>query len=288
MVEHTWFNCFWYDELSLYVKIGPLPDDLEFAETEFIDIDTERVQTAFQDAYAPLFSESANTMNIIFPALVFEENIMKKGGLLHHIALTKLSVTSPTLTTSMSDSDSESNLDSSSDEEENRTRKCAHCQEVFDAYFVAIQHEIQCAHEAKYKKVTGNETLSNNAAIDDSDHSEREYADFLDLFRESDVGEFDPIFAEDDHEERDEFHIDCEVVDDEATIESEENLGRDISYKDEIDLLNRENRVSIEEILALYASRSPVDYCSEEQHINATRIQAVWRSFQIRNTKKPK
>eukprot|EP00984_Skeletonema_dohrnii_P000216 scaffold66_cov122-Skeletonema_dohrnii-CCMP3373.AAC.1 len=235
-------------------------------ETKFIDIDPERVQTAFQDAYTPLFSESTNTMNIIFPALCHFTNANDLYG----------------------DSDSESNLDSSSDEEENRTRKCVYCQEGFDAYYVAIQHEIQCAHEAKYKKVTGNETLSNKAAIDDSDHSERGYADFLDLFRESDVGEFDPIFAEDDHEERDEFHIDCEVVDDEATIESEENLGRDISYKDEIDLLNRENRVSIEEILALYASRSPVDYCSEEQHLNATRIQAVWRSFQIRNTKKPK
>ena len=63
------------------------------------------------------------------------------------------------------------------------------------------------------------------------------------------------MLAEDDHEEKDEFHIGTtEEVDDETTIEAEERLGRDMSYKDEIELLNRENEMSIEELRAMYAN----------------------------------
>ncbi len=71
---------------------------------------------------------------------------------------------------------------------------------------------------------------------------------------------FDPspsvesILGEDDHEEKDEFHLENEEVDDETTIEAEERLGRDMSYKDEIELLNRENEMSIEELRAKYAN----------------------------------
>jgi hypothetical protein len=60
--------------------------------------------------------------------------------------------------------------------------------------------------------------------------------------------------AEDDHEEKDEFHIENEEKDDETTIEAEERLGRDMSYQDEIDLLQRESEMSIEELKAMYAN----------------------------------
>jgi hypothetical protein len=61
------------------------------------------------------------------------------------------------------------------------------------------------------------------------------------------------LLDEDDHEEKDEFHPDNEV-DDESTIEAEEKLGRDMSYADEIALLQRENEMSIEELRAMYAN----------------------------------
>ena len=59
---------------------------------------------------------------------------------------------------------------------------------------------------------------------------------------------------EDDHEEKDEFHLEKEEMDDETTIEAEERLGRDMSYADEIEMLNRENEMSIEELRAMYAN----------------------------------
>ena len=63
------------------------------------------------------------------------------------------------------------------------------------------------------------------------------------------------MLAEDDHEEKDEFHLEAnEEVDDETTIEAEERLGRDMSYKDEIEMLNRENEMSIDELRAMYAN----------------------------------
>ncbi|KAL7531374.1 hypothetical protein ACHAXR_005109 [Thalassiosira sp. AJA248-18] len=64
----------------------------------------------------------------------------------------------------------------------------------------------------------------------------------------------DAILNEDDYEEKDEFHLQTEELDDETTIDAEENMGRDISYKDEIDLLNRESEMSIEELRAMYAN----------------------------------
>jgi hypothetical protein len=42
-------------------------------------------------------------------------------------------------------------------------------------------------------------------------------------------------------------------VDDETTIEVEEKLGRDMSYEDELDLLQKEAEMSIEELQAMYA-----------------------------------
>lgn len=60
------------------------------------------------------------------------------------------------------------------------------------------------------------------------------------------------LLDEDDHEPKDEFHPD-EEVDDETTIEAEERLGRDMSYADEIALLQRENEMSIDELRSMYA-----------------------------------
>jgi len=62
------------------------------------------------------------------------------------------------------------------------------------------------------------------------------------------------LLDEDDHEEKDEFHLEREEVDDETTIAAEERLGRDMSYEAEIDLLNRENEMSVEELRAMYAN----------------------------------
>ena len=67
------------------------------------------------------------------------------------------------------------------------------------------------------------------------------------------------MLGEDDHEEKDEFHLENEEVDDETTIEAEERLGRDMSYTDEIELLNRENEMSIEELRAMYANMEDGD-----------------------------
>ena len=59
------------------------------------------------------------------------------------------------------------------------------------------------------------------------------------------------------------FVDDVLAVDDETTIEAEERLGRDISYEDEITLLQRENEMSIEELRALYLNQSETK--SEEE-----------------------
>lgn len=50
----------------------------------------------------------------------------------------------------------------------------------------------------------------------------------------------------------DEFEVDTVEVDDETTIEAEEKLGRDMSAKQEIDLLQKEGEMSIEELQKLY------------------------------------
>jgi SNF2 family DNA or RNA helicase len=64
--------------------------------------------------------------------------------------------------------------------------------------------------------------------------------------------EMDP-FSIDDQAEADEFKPSAgAAVDDETTIEQEESLGREMSYEDEIDLLRKENEMSVEELRALY------------------------------------
>lgn len=45
-----------------------------------------------------------------------------------------------------------------------------------------------------------------------------------------------------------------EGIDDETTLEAEERLGRDMSYKDELELLKKESEMSFDELRALYAN----------------------------------
>lgn len=55
-------------------------------------------------------------------------------------------------------------------------------------------------------------------------------------------------------------------IDDETTIEAEEKLGRDMSYEDEIALLQREGEMSVEELRAMYACVGNQDEDAGETH----------------------
>ena len=52
-----------------------------------------------------------------------------------------------------------------------------------------------------------------------------------------------------------EFLITQHEIDNETTIEEEEKLGIEMTYQEEIDLLQRENETSIEELKAMYLGR---------------------------------
>ncbi len=54
------------------------------------------------------------------------------------------------------------------------------------------------------------------------------------------------------------------LVDDETTIEAEEKLGRDMSYREEIELLNKENEMSIDELRAMYYGSAPSNSKKED------------------------
>jgi HSA len=70
------------------------------------------------------------------------------------------------------------------------------------------------------------------------------------------------VDAEDeDNEDEDEFEPDGDAPpDDETTMEAEERLGREMSYEDEISLLNKENEMSIEELRAKYLGAVDIEY----------------------------
>lgn len=73
---------------------------------------------------------------------------------------------------------------------------------------------------------------------------------------------------EDEDEEEFQLVLGENIVDDETTIEEEEKLGRDMSYEEEIALLQRENEMPIDELLASYLSNSNVD--DNDELIRAT------------------
>ena len=72
-------------------------------------------------------------------------------------------------------------------------------------------------------------------------------------------------FEEDDATEEEEFLPGSQVeVDDEATLEVEERLGRDITYREEIELLKQENEMSIEEVRAKYPGKEKASGAIED------------------------
>ena len=72
-------------------------------------------------------------------------------------------------------------------------------------------------------------------------------------------------FEEDDATEEEEFRPGSQVeVDDEATLEVEERLGRDITYREEIELLKQENEMSIEEVRAKYPGKEEASGAIED------------------------
>lgn len=81
-----------------------------------------------------------------------------------------------------------------------------------------------------------------------------ERSDSLDC-REKDEISADELFEDDDYEEQDEFQpTGDDAQDDETTIEAEEKLAREMSYEDEIALLQKESEMTIEELKAMYIS----------------------------------
>ena len=85
-------------------------------------------------------------------------------------------------------------------------------------------------------------------ADDDGDASDVEdYHDALESFGSA------MARGKEDADDMEDFHA-CEPEpDDETTMEAEERLGRDMTYEEEIELLNRENEMSVEELRAMYA-----------------------------------
>ena len=84
----------------------------------------------------------------------------------------------------------------------------------------------------------------------------------------SDVEDFDAT-AGDISDGSDEFEADAGAVDDETTLAAEERLGRDMSYQQEIDLLNQEAEMSVEQLRAMYmpqaAAAAAVEAAAEDE-----------------------
>eukprot|EP00804_Cyclotella_cryptica_P000370 CCRYP_008690-RB/>CCRYP_008690-RB protein AED:0.12 eAED:0.19 QI:0/0.90/0.83/1/0.90/0.91/12/164/2166 len=113
-----------------------------------------------------------------------------------------------------------------------------------------LQRESEMSIEklrALYYPNRGN--ADNEFAADEQETPERSKKEQEEIAEASSLA----LLDEDDHEEKDEFHPDAnDGLDDETTIEAEEKLGRDMSYADELALLQRESEMSIEELRALY------------------------------------
>ena len=63
-------------------------------------------------------------------------------------------------------------------------------------------------------------------------------------------------------------------LDDESTIEAEEKLGRDMSYKEEIDLLQKENEMSVEELRAMYANMESAEANEDEESASVESVES--------------
>lgn len=66
-------------------------------------------------------------------------------------------------------------------------------------------------------------------------------------------------FSSDDNDDAEYEEAAVPEVDDETTIEAEERLGRDMTYEEELNILQRENEMSVEDLRALYAGINEAD-----------------------------
>jgi E1A-binding protein p400 len=64
-----------------------------------------------------------------------------------------------------------------------------------------------------------------------------------------------------------------DTVDDETTMEAEEKLGRDMSYQEEIAMLQRENEMSVEELKAMVAQMAQDHYDSSHRKMSSSAVQ---------------
>ena len=99
--------------------------------------------------------------------------------------------------------------------------------------------------KAMYQNIQGDND------VDDDDNKNNDDTVLDDGSANDEQSDEDP-FAADDQAVEDEFKPDNTDVDDETTMEAEERLGREMSYKDEIALLEKENEMSVEELRAVY------------------------------------
>lgn len=81
-VVHNWGLSYWYDMLTVDVVYGPLKTNPD----EIFDEDTESELEDDQDPYNLLMRQPKN-VKIDFVELSVVDNVLKKGGTLHHIAL---------------------------------------------------------------------------------------------------------------------------------------------------------------------------------------------------------
>ena len=83
VVSHYWPPGYWYDQLNVDVKYGPIPDSLldEVEEDAEIDDDSEPYNLLF---------ENNIKMKVQFKSISFVDNILKKGDTLHKITLSHL------------------------------------------------------------------------------------------------------------------------------------------------------------------------------------------------------
>jgi hypothetical protein len=73
--------------------------------------------------------------------------------------------------------------------------------------------------------------------------------------------ELENMGSNDNEEEEEEDYVPEEAVDDETTIEIEEKLGRDMSFAQELSILQRESEMSVDELRAMYSQMND-DSCT--------------------------
>ena len=101
--------------------------------------------------------------------------------------------------------------------------------------------ELKAMYAGMYGNSGENEETSNHSQTEEETNAETSATD-------------DDSLNDDD----DEFEADKNEVDDETTMIAEEKLGRNMTYEEEISMLNRESEISIEELRAMYAGMNDI------------------------------